>query len=196
MKHFQLDFEEKRVALFTETTDDELAEYHSDFKVPVLKDDELVVWDSLSILEYLSEQYLENRGWPANAQARAVARSISAEMHSSFTNVRNELPMNCRKQFSNIGLSDAAEREVERIKWLWRVCRDQYGKAGEWLLGDYSVADAMFAPIALRFSGYGIPLTGLEADYVDSVLHHPGIVEWIAAGRAETEIIEADEIEH
>jgi len=171
-----------------------LAEYNSDFKVPILKDDELVVWDSLAILEYVSEQYLENRGWPANARARAFARSISAEMHSSFSSVRNELPMNCRKKFENIELSKSAEREIGRIKALWRKCRSEYGNTGEWLFGDYSIADAMFAPIALRFDGYSIPLSGIEADYVNSVLKHPSIVEWVEAGKLETEVIEADEI--
>ena len=194
MKHYQLDFEEKRVALFIESTASELSEYNSDFKVPILKDDDLVVWDSLAILEYVSEQYLDNRGWPTEAKPRALARSISAEMHSSFSNVRNELPMNCRKKFANIGLSKSAEREIERIKALWRNCRSEYGSTGEWLFGDYSIADAMFAPIALRFDGYGIPLSGIEADYVNSVLRHPAIVEWVEAGKLETEVIEADEI--
>ncbi len=194
MKHFQLEFEEKRVALFIETTVAELAEYNSDFKVPVLKDNELVVWDSLSILEYISEQYLGKRGWPADEKARSFARSISAEMHSSYYNVRNELPMNCRKKFENIELSKDAEREIERIKALWRKCRGEYGNAGEWLFGEYSIADAMFAPIALRFDGYGIPLAGVEEVYVKSVLKHPGIVEWVEAGKLETEVIDADEI--
>jgi glutathione S-transferase len=195
MNHYQVNFDEKRVALFTDNTDEELSAYNSDLKVPILQDDELVVWDSLSILEYISEQYLDNQGWPTNRKARAIARSISAEMHSSYFNVRNELPMNCRKKFMNIKLSEGAEREVARIKGLWGKCRTEYGKNGEWLFGEYSIADAMFAPIALRFSGYDIPLAGVEADYVKSVLNHPGIVEWMEAGKLETEVIEADEID-
>ncbi len=195
LRHHQVDFEEKRVPLFVGTTAGELAGYDSDFKVPVLKDDDLVVWDSLSILEYVSETYLDNRGWPDDRKARSVARSVSSEMHSSFFNVRNELPMNCRKKLENVKLSRAAESEVARIKWLWRKCRSDYGASGEWLFGDYSIADAMFAPVALRFSGYGIPLSGVEADYVDSVLKHPGIIEWVEAGKLETEVIEANEIE-
>lgn len=195
LRHHRIGFEEKRVPLFVDSTEETLAEYDSDYKVPILKDGELVVWDSLSILEYVSETYLENRGWPDDREARSVARSISAEMHSSFVNVRNELPMNCRKQFENIQLSLMATHEIERIKGLWRRCRSEYGRDGEWLFGGYSIADAMFAPMALRFSGYGLPLTGVESDYVNSVLSHPGIVEWVEAGKRETEIIEADEIE-
>ncbi len=194
LKHHHIDFTEKRVPLFEESTDAALAEYDSDYKVPVLKDGDLIVWDSLSILEYASETYLDHKGWPEDREARSVARSISAEMHSSFANVRNELPMNCRKQFENIALSANAKREVERISSLWRKCRTRFGAGGEWLFGDFSIADAMYAPVALRFSGYSIPLSGIEADYVSSILQHPAIVEWITAGKLETEVIKADEI--
>ena len=194
MKQNNIAFTEKRIALFSETTDEELSEYRSDNKVPVLKDNDLLVWDSLSILEYLSEKYLKSTGWPLDPAARAVARSVSSEMHSSFLNVRTELPMNCRKKFQNIQLSPEAEREVERIKTLWQQCRSQFGSNGEWLFGKYSIADAMFAPIALRFEGYGIHLGGVEKSYINSVLNQPGIIEWINASKTETEIISADEI--
>ncbi|KPJ91422.1 MAG: hypothetical protein AMJ53_11680, partial [Gammaproteobacteria bacterium SG8_11] len=180
---------------FTDTTDQELAPYFSDFKVPVLLDGDLIVWDSLAILEYLSEHYLDFRGWPQDVTARALARSVSAEMHSSFVNVRSELPMNCRKKFSDIKLSPQANREIGRIKDLWRKCRMEYGTEGEWLFGQFSIADAMFAPVALRFAGYSIPLSGIEESYVNSVLSHPSVIEWIEAGKEEKEIIEMDEIE-
>ena len=195
LRHHQIDFEEKMILLSVDTTAGELADYDSDYKVPILKDGELLVWDSLSILEYVSEAYADNKGWPDDWKARSLARSISSEMHSSFVNVRKELPMNCRKVFKNIKLSQEVEREVERIKWLWRKCRSEYGGNGEWLFSDFSIADAMFAPIALRFRGYGVPLNGVEADYVESVLNHPGIVEWVEAGKLETEVIEAEEVE-
>lgn len=195
LRHHKVDFEEKRVPLFTAATAGELAGYDSDFKVPVLQDGDLIVWDSLSILEYVSETCLANRGWPAGRRARSVARSVSSEMHSSFFNIRNELPMNCRKQLENIKLSGEAEREIARVSWLWRKCRSAYGADGQWLFGDYSIADAMFAPVALRFSEYGIGLGGVEADYVGSVLQHPGIMEWIGAGMLETEVIDAYEKE-
>jgi glutathione S-transferase len=194
MKHLNLEFTEKRIPLFTETTDQELEPYFSDYKVPVLLDDDVTVWDSLAILEYLSENYLNSKGWPENVKVRALARSVSAEMHSSFVNVRSEMPMNCRKTFHNIRLSDAAAREVERIKTLWRTCRTEYGGQGEWLFGQYSIADAMYAPIALRFAGYSISLTGIEKAYVESVLAHPNINQWIEAGKAEKEVIAEDEI--
>ncbi len=195
MRHFGIEFQEKRIPLFTESTDRELAPYFSDCKVPVLLDGDYVVWDSLSILEYLSENYLDSRGWPADVKACAFARSVSAEMHSSFANLRNELPMNCRKKFSNITLSDNAAREIGRITQIWRRCQTDFGADGEWLFGDFSVADAMYAPIALRFEGYGIPLAEADKSYVQQVLNHPGIVEWIASGKQEKEVIEMYELE-
>jgi len=194
MKHHQIQFEEIRVSLFTDTTDEKLSQYNSDFKVPILKHGDIVLWDSLSILEYLSEQILDTKGWPDDIHARAIARSISCEIHSSYANVRNELPMNCRKQFHNIEPSVDAKREIRRITSLWRECRSQYGNDGEWLFGQYSIADAMFAPIALRFHGYNIPLDAIEQTYVQSVLNQPGIIEWMTAGKAEQEIIVEDEI--
>ena len=194
MRQNNIEFTEKRVALFTETTDEALSQYGSDSKVPVLKDGNVVVWDSLAILEHLSEKHLNSTGWPLDPEARAFARSISCEMHSSFSNMRNELPMNCRKEFHDRVLSSDAEREIDRIKSLWVQCRSQFGKDGEWLFGQYSIADTMFAPIALRFIGYNIPLTGEEKSYVNSVVNQPCIIEWIASGKAETEIIEEDEI--
>lgn len=194
MRHHGLSFREKRVPLYTETTNDELAAYDSDFKVPILADGELVVWDSLSILEYVSETHLDRRGWPVDPNVRAVARSVSAEMHSSFSNVRNELPMNCRKRFDHVELSDGAKREIERIKSLWRRCRGEHADKGEWLFGEFSIADAMFAPLALRFHGYNIPLGDVQREYVLSVLNHPAVAEWMEAGRNESEVIDAAEI--
>ena len=195
LRHYNLDFTEKRVPLFEKETDATLAKYGSDYKVPILQDGELIVWDSLAILEYISENYLNQQGLPADPKARAVARSISAEMHSSFTNIRNELPMNCRKQFNNIQLSESAQREVKRIEELWEKCQQNYGSHGKWLFGDFSIADAMFVPIALRFSGYNIPTNQNATNYIKQILQHPAIIEWIDAGKQETEIIEEDEID-
>jgi len=194
LKHFQIPFTEKRVALFTETTAKALSAYNSNYKVPILKDGDFVVWDSLAILEYISETYLDGKGWPNEQHARSFARSVSAEMHSGFTHVRSELPMNCRKKFEHIQLSDAAEREVERIKTLWRQCRSQFGQNGQWLFGEYSIADAMFAPISLRFESYNIPLVDVEQAYLQNVLAQPSIIEWITAGAAEKEIIAQGEV--
>jgi glutathione S-transferase len=195
LRHNKVEFTEKRVPLFVDITERELSEFDSDYKVPVLKDGNLIVWDSLSILEYVSDVYLAGQGWPQDQNARAVARSISSEMHSSYYHVRNEMPMNCRRKYNTVTLSQEASREVERIKSLWQKCRNQFGHDGKWIFGEYSIADAMFAPIVIRFDGYSVPLTGVEAEYAENVLRQPEIIDWIAAGRQETEIIEACEFD-
>ena len=193
MKHHDIEFKEKRIALYADTTPQELSPYNSNFKVPVLLDGDFIVWDSLAILEYVSEQYCDLKGWPEDAKARAFARSISAEMHSSFVHLRTELGMNCRRKFSKVKVSAEAQKDIDRIKELWRRCRSEYGAGGEWLFGQFSIADAMYAPVALRFSGYGIPLDGIEASYVQSVLRHPAVAEWMEAGRQEKEVLTAFE---
>ena len=195
MRQAKIEFAEKRIALFTETTDEELSPYFSDSKVPILLDDDYVVWDTLAILEYVSENYMEGKGWPSDSKARAMARSVSAEMHSSFNSLRNALPMNCRKKFTNYKLSAETQRDIERVKDIWRKCRTVYGSQGDWLFGEYSIADAMYAPVVLRLVGYDVPLSGVEKSYVQTVLSDPGIVEWIAAGKEETEVIAEDEVE-
>lgn len=194
MQHNEIDFTEKQIALYEQDTDAKLSEYHSDFKVPILIDDKIEVWDSLSILEYLSEQYMQGQGYPTNVEARALARSICNEVHSSFMNVKNELPMNCRKKFNHVVLSDKAQEEVKRICDIWQMCKSQQQAKGKWLFGNYSIADAMFAPIALRFSGYSIKLDRHSQTYVENVLEQPCIIEWMKQGQSEKETIQEDEI--
>ena len=194
MKKFGIEFNEKWISLFVDSTKNNLGPFNSDHKVPVLKDAELVIWDSLAIIEHVSEKYLNGQGWPAEPAARALARSVSAEMHSSFANLRAAMPMNCRKFFPNYPLPGNVAHEVDRVKSLWRRCREQHGAGGDWLFGKFSAADAMFAPVAIRFQGYDVSLDGIEKDYVQTVINDPDIKSWIEAGKAEKEIIDQDEI--
>ena len=194
LKYFEIPFEEKRVALFTESSDKELEPYFSNLKVPVLLDDKEIIWDSLSILEYLSENYLSGAGWPHEKKAKAFARSLSAEMHSSFNALRDTLPMNCRKSFSNMQLPEAVQDDISRVNSLWNTAHEKYGKEGKWLMGNFSIADAMFIPVALRLHGYGIKCHGFAKDYIHTVLHNKHIKDWIDAGKLETEVIEMDEL--
>jgi glutathione S-transferase len=194
MKHFDIVFSETRIPLYTDSTDTALSVYFSNGKVPVLIDGDLTVWDSLAICEYLSEVYLNDKAWPADSAARAVARSVCAEMHSSFTSVRNEMPMNCRRTPGAINLSAAALADVARIKSIWQKCRSEYGLNGDWLFGDFSIADAMYAPVALRFHSYAVGLDSTSAAYVHSVLNHPDVTDWIEAGKAEKEVIAEAEV--
>lgn len=194
MKQAGIDFKEKRVALYTEDSDQQLAPYFSNGKVPVLVDDDLTVWDSLAILEFLADKYPEKNGWPSERRARAVARSVCSEMHSSFTALRNELPMNCKAQFEGLSFSIEAEKDIQRVKAIWKYCKAQYGNEGPWLFGDFCIADAMFAPVALRFISYNVPLSDPEKAYVQAIAQNPFIVDWMESGKRETEIIEAAEI--
>lgn len=193
MRQKQVNFIEKNIKLATATTNQELNKYNSNFKVPVLIDISLTIHDSLAIMEFISDKYLFSGGWPRDISTRAIARSISAEVHSSFVNVRRELPMNCCEQSSNLQLSEAAQNEIKRIKSIWRDCKNKFGSDQEWLFGGYSIADAMFAPIALQFAGYGIPLDGIEQKYVNSVLSQPNIQEWIKEAKLEKEAEVMDE---
>lgn len=188
-----VDFEVKRVSLFTETMEKELEPYFSDGKVPVLRDGDLEVWDTLAILEYLAERFPELQGWPEDVRARAVARSVSAEMHSSFPDLRSEMPMNCRRRFVGFEPSQAAVRDVQRVAAIWRYCREQFGRNGPWLFGRFSVADCMFAPVVMRFVGYEIKLDETAGRYMDTLYNCHAARTWVALGQAETEVIEEDE---
>ncbi len=184
-------FTEKRIALFTETYRDELAPYFSNFKVPVLLDGNFTVWDTLAILEYLAEKH--GHGWPQDEKARAVARSVSAEMHSSFVALRSAMPMNCRKRFPGFAITEAVQGDIDRIVQLWEHCRRHYGQGGDWLFGEFSIADAMYAPVVLRFHGYDVMLSGIADEYVQHVLSNEHIRDWTEAGRQEVEVIDQDE---
>jgi len=193
MKHAGLKFEEIRIPLFTDQTKSLLAEYSPSMKVPVLIDQGDTVWDSLAIMEYISERYMNNQGWPNDPIARAVGRSAAAEMHSGFFAIRNELPMNCRADMK-LPLSPAVRKEVDRIESLWTELREEFHSYGEWLLGEFSIADAMFAPIAIRFSTYQVYLIDRCEGYIDHLLSDPYMEQWVREGKAETEIIEPSEI--
>lgn len=126
LKHFDIDFDEVRIALYNDQARENLAKHSPSLKVPVLNHHGQAVWDSLAICEYISETFLNNRGWPSRPEARAIARSASAEMHSGFFALRNELPMNCRKQYANFELSSDVLNEVARIKAIWSECRERF----------------------------------------------------------------------
>jgi len=194
LKQAGVPFTEKWVSLFVDTTRGELAPYFSNYKVPVLMDGDLTVWDTLAILEYLAEKHPEANGWPRDPQARAVARSVSAEMHSSFAALRSAMPMNCRKHFPGFQYSENVKRDIDRVAEIWRHCREQYGDGGPWLFGEFSIADAMYAPVVLRFNGYDVKLDGVAREYVESVLGNTHIQSWIEAGKAEKEVIAQDEV--
>lgn len=187
-----LAFEEIRIPLFTGNWQEEIARFSPGGRVPVLLDGDITVWDSMAIIEYVREQHPEAIGWPVSGRARAHARSVSAEMHSGFLAVRDELPQNLRvRRKLNISqLSAACQKQVNRIDELWTDCRARYGGGGKWLFGEFSIADVMFAPVALRFVTYFIPVSGQSRDFTEAVYQLASVQRWVEAARAESESLE------
>ena len=159
-------------------------------KVPILWDDDIVVWDSLAIIEWLAEKTERDRFWPADDAARAMARSIAAEMHSSYAALRQECTMNLRHRLPKPALSEKAEADIERIQQLWISARTRFGGDGPFLFGAFGAADIMFAPVITRFVTYSIPASQPVADYMTAVLAHPFMRQWIDAASEEPWVIE------
>jgi glutathione S-transferase len=189
----QVPFQEERVALFTDDWRRRISDLSPSGKVPVLREGDVRVWDSLAICEHVSERD-GLPGWPSDWRARAVARSIVAEMHSGFAALRQQLPMNCRAEGRRIDPDEAASRDIQRIQTIWRECRERFaGAEGPWLFGDFTIADTFYAPVASRFRTYGVALDPTSAAYCDTVLGSDEYSEWAAAAREEPEIIDEDE---
>ncbi|MGL5871260.1 MAG: glutathione S-transferase family protein [Xenococcaceae cyanobacterium] len=189
MKQFGLDFDEIRISLYNLETSTQIKKYSPAGKVPILIHNNVTIWDSLSILEYLAEEFSELNWWPKDKIARATARSISAEMHSGFLPLRHNMPMNCRAKFPGIDIKPEVKKDIDRITNIWQECREKYRSQGDLLFGKFSIADAMYAPVVLRFVSYGVPLNSICQQYLDSILELPALQEWIAAGKSETETI-------
>jgi glutathione S-transferase len=189
-------FDEVFIPLYTDnkTDKDRILSFTRSGKVPALIDGDITVWDSLSIIEYLAERFPEAKLWPQDRAARAHARSISAEMHSSFLPLRNECGMNLHRMIGAVKLSADAKANVARIEQVWTECRERYGKLGPFLFGAFSAADAMYAPVVHRFRTYAIKTAPLAQAYMETMLALPAFVEWTEAGLAETLIIEKFEM--
>ena len=164
-------------------------------KVPILWEDEIVVWDSLAIIDWLADKVGRDVFWPQDEAARAMARSMAAEMHSSYQNLRRELPMNVRKSFRPGELSDAVRQEIDRILQLWAQARARWGGGGDFLFGQWCAADMMFAPVVTRFITYGVPVPPFAGLYMKAVLSHPDVAEWIDKAQDEPWVIEEYEKE-
>jgi len=182
-------FKEIRIPLYTPESPQRIREHSPSGYVPVLIDGATRVWDSLAICEYVNERFPQTQGWPEAAAVRAVARSVSAEMHSGFAAVRTELPMNVRGRRSGVTPSPAARTGIDRIVEIWRDCRERFGAGGSFLFGRFGIADAMYAPVVTRFATYGVELTGAARDYAAAVQALPSLREWVEAARAESEVI-------
>jgi glutathione S-transferase len=193
LKYHGIAFEEIRIPLYQADSKSRILGFSPSGKVPALIDGGLKVWDSLAIMEYLAERFPETQAWPENQVERAFARSISAEMHAGFTALRTHCGMNCRRLPATKKLPEEVYRDIERIGQIWQQCRQQHWDSGPWLFGQFTIADAMFAPVALRFHTYQLGTNAEALGYVNTVLEYPAIREWVEAGKRELEVIPAFE---
>lgn len=171
-------FDEVEIALRQPETKAEILKYSPSGKVPLLKDGDLAVWDSLAICEYLAER--RPSLWPLDASARAVARSVAAEMHSGFMPLRRDCPMDVLADLPMAEIPDEVTTELIRIDALWSDCRTRFGQDGPFLFGAFSIADAMFAPVVTRLRTYHLPVGAVSQAYCDAIMALPAMKEWVA----------------
>ncbi len=187
-------FDEIVILLWLDGAKEQILAHSPSGKVPVLRHDDLVVWESLAICEHLAEAFPDAGLWPADPAARAAARSASHEMHAGFMALRRAMPMNCRATKPGRGMADGVAADIERVGAIWRDCRERFGAGGALLFGGFTIADAMFAPIASRFRTYGVALDPVSTAYVQAVHALPAMRSWIAAAEAEPQTVDQFEI--
>jgi len=187
-----LPFEEVVVSLYDDSW--AMRRLHADLapsagKVPTLWDGDIAIWDSIAIIDYLDAQTGGTQFWPKEKAALALARSISAEMHAGYVALRSQHSMNLRLDLTSEPTPEV-QADIDRIMALWAQARTRFGGAGDYLFGDFGAADIMFAPVVTRFQNYGLPVTPLGRAYMDAILAHPFMREWIADAEAEDIVIE------
>jgi len=186
LRHFELPFEEVVLPLDTPEYYRRIVEHSPTGRVPALHVGDELVWDSLAIIEVANERWLGGRGWPADPRARAAARSAACEMHSGFGALRAQLPMDCRRQPREAHWDQAAARDIERIQQLWRQLRQAHGDGEGFLCGSFGIVDAMFAPVCVRFRGYGPPLDRNAERYMETIFALPAMRQWLSEAAMET----------
>jgi glutathione S-transferase len=189
LKQTGAEFAEIRIPLDRPETRSQILRYSPTGRVPALQHGSLTLWDSLAIGEYLAELFPQAHLWPQDMATRAIARSVCAEMHSGFPDLRRNLPMDCRARHSR-SFDAATQADIDRVTNLWQTCRQQYGSSGQFLFGHVTLADAMFAPVASRFVTYGVSLDPISQAYVEAILALPAMQEWLAAAAIEEEHLE------
>jgi glutathione S-transferase len=185
LRHLGLPFEEIPLPLDTPRFREEIGRYSPARRVPVLLDGALRVWDSLAICEYLNER-VEGAAWPDDPDERALARAISAEMHSGFAALRSRWSLRAADSGLVVPLEEAGRADLARIDAIWSDCRERSAARGPWLFGErYSIADAMYAPVVLRCNGYGAPLSPAARAYFEHAMKDPHLLDWIRGAREE-----------
>jgi glutathione S-transferase len=194
MKHADIAFDEVRIPLYQDGHVAKIRGYSAAGKVPILIDGGITVWESLAICEYVAERHAGKQLWPDDPGVRAYGRAISTEMHAGFAALRSNMTMNVRRVMPGIGMTPEAAADIARIEAIWGEGLRRYG--GPFLLGTFSIADAMFAPVATRFKTYAVALSASSQRYADMLLALPAMKEWYAAAAAETEVLPQFEPQH
>ena len=192
LRGFDVNFEEQWVSLQEPDLHQRLKQFSDSAKVPVLQDGDLTLWDSLAICEYVNDQYLDGAGWPSDPSSKGFARSVAAEMHSSFAALRNEMPMNIRAS-RIIQPSQQCLRDIQRIDEIWSRFAAPDSDGNLRLFGQFSIADCMFAPVVMRFATYQPILSKPAQAYANAMLTQLAIAEWINGALQESEIVDVDE---
>jgi glutathione S-transferase len=178
-------YEEVVIPLGRPETTEEILRWSPTGRVPALRDGEIALWDSLAICEHLAESFPNTGLWPAESRARAVARSVAAEMHSGFIAVRKHMPMNLRASYPGAGREPGVEEDIARVTAIWERCRAEFGGDGDLLFGDFTIADAFYAPVVSRFITYGVTPDGVAGEYMEAVWALPAMRNWAEKARAE-----------
>jgi glutathione S-transferase len=188
-----IDFEEKKLRFETDEWDAGIGRLSPSGLVPVLWRGGIAVWDTLAIAETVAEWFPDRGVWPDDPGARAFARSASAEMHAGFRNLRSSMPMNIRSSLPGKGMTPQVRTEIDRIERLWGEARSRFGGGGDFLFGRFTAADAMFAPVVMRFATYAVPCGPVASRYCKAVSAAAAVVAWCEAAQAETEFVAHDE---
>ena len=195
MRHAGISFEEKLVPLYEPGSRDEVLKYSPTGTVPCLVDGDLTVWESLAILDYLADKFPEKKLWPDDLKPRGHARAIASEMHAGFAALRQHCPMNMRRNCDNPReLTPQVQANVDRIDAIWSQTRSRFGSGGAFLLGAFSNADAMYAPVVSRFASYVIPVSPASRAYMNAMMALPAWKEWEEAGRVEPMVMAGNEV--
>ena len=194
MRNAGIPFEEEVIPLYEAGSAERMVAHSPTGKVPVLLDGDMVIWESLAILDHIAERFPKAELWPADPKARAHARAIAAEMHAGFMPLRRHCPMNMRRESRRLELTAEVEANVRRIEQIWTECRERFGDGGAFLFGAFGAADAMYAPIVSRFSSYAIEIGAVGEAYMAAMMALPAFVEWRGAGIAEPWIMPGNEV--
>ena len=193
LRQLGIPFAEVKLRFHSDEWDANIGRWSPSGLVPVLWRDKIAVWDSLAILETVHDWFPDRGVWPADPAARAFARSAAAEMHAGFRDLRTQMPMNIRASHPGKGMTPEVRANIDRIEQLWSTARSRFGSAGDFLFGPFCAADAMFAPVVMRFATYGVNCGAVAQRYCAAMQAAPGIRAWIEGALAETEFVAEDE---